>query len=558
MGLNREGLLIFMINFPYELPLSVKTALAGLPRPAGAPSVWYDRPDIKIVIEYRCGKTPIFTIDWLDSFENRPLEVKRKLPVCRNRSFFLSVLRIYRGKRYVKYKRLHWYSREGSTFVSTNTPTVRMWLKNGRIAGSRFSRKRQKPLNPRPLRPNPESVSVPFPAFYQVGSTVYTNTTTPTLVFYREWSGVRTPNFGSLKKRFLPVNNHHVDMQTNLDGEFIQVFVDPINPDVSSVFISSWTALFGADTSRPPELSHDTSGSNVALERLTTRIGSSLDANLAQDIAQFGQLSSMMNSTVSRLVKSITSLRRRDFPGAISALWHGTSRSPRYRTAKGPSFTADLANNWLELQYGWKPLLMDIDGSMRSLAQFYQTAEHVARTASASAKVETITKSPIRYGSVSNPPVGYWINRNQTRYRYAIRYRVDSRLKAFLAQTGFTNPINLVWEVLPYSFVVDWFLPIGNYLQSSSSFDGLEFLDGVETRFTRQLYSGILSFSGSYPIYQPWQEIHWYGSYQRERIILDRIKLTSFPKPEIPTFKNPLSVTHVLNSLALLRGAFGR
>jgi hypothetical protein len=349
-----------------------------------------------------------------------------------------------------------------------------------------------------------------------------------------------------------------VDLQVNQDGGFLSVFVDTVSPDASQIYLTGWQAAAGGATNMPPDLEHNSSLTAVAHERLVERMSQKLDANLAQDMAQFGQLSSMMNSTVKRLTGAITSLRRKDPAGAIKSLWEGSGRNPRYRKAKEPSFSGSLANNWLELQYGWKPLLMDIEGSMRSLSLFYQQAEHVVRSVSASASKEVITTGIIYDDSVHTVPVGRWENHHHGRYRVKLRYKVDSRLKAFLAQTGFNNPVNLVWEVLPYSFVIDWFLPIGNYLQSLSNFDGLEFVDGVETRFSRQLFSGVISRSGTRAPYQSWQIVHDYGSYDRERVKLDRSKLTSFPRPDLPRFKNPISTVHVLNGLALLRGAFGR
>lgn len=40
---------------------------------------------------------------------------------------------------------------------------------------------------------------------------------------------------------------------------------------------------------------------------------------------------------------------------------------------------------------------------------------------------------------------------------------------------GFTNPAAVLWEATPFSFVVDWFLPIGDYLKTldGSTLNGL-------------------------------------------------------------------------------------
>jgi hypothetical protein len=125
-------------------------------------------------------------------------------------------------------------------------------------------------------------------------------------------------------------------------------------------------------------------------------------------------------------------------------------------------------------------------------------------------------------------------------------------LKAFMTQIGFNNPINLLWEIIPYSFVVDWFLPIGQYLEGLTNFQGLTFIDGCETRFTRQ--------SALFDVYYYYEDNVQidirYGSYSRDDVLFDRLKLTSWPSMRLPSFKNPISTEHALNALALLRAAF--
>ena len=104
---------------------------------------------------------------------------------------------------------------------------------------------------------------------------------------------------------------------------------------------------------------------------------------------------------------------------------------------------------------------------------------------------------------------------------------------------------------MPYSFVVDWFLPIGNFLEALTAPVGVDFIDGA--------YS--ISFQGRYSNhYRPaltvgpgwWHEPVGefrtdteFNSYYRE-------KLNSFPTPGL-YFKSPFSTTHVTSAVALLR-----
>jgi hypothetical protein len=48
-----------------------------------------------------------------------------------------------------------------------------------------------------------------------------------------------------------------------------------------------------------------------------------------------------------------------------------------------------------------------------------------------------------------------------------------------LNQLGLLNPASLVWELVPWSFVVDWFCPIGPVLNAMTAPAGLTFVTGT-------------------------------------------------------------------------------
>jgi len=433
---------------------------------------------------------------------------------------------------------------------------VRTWVKRAHVTVSRkYSRERF--LRPRRTRPNPEERFSSRTFFLQRADNIQQLTNESVVDYRRTWTGTTTPGFKSIRRRDLPVNNHRSDTQVNNDGGYLNVYKRWEHPADDQVYIRGYT--LGHGIAGVPFPFHLDNSTDVAIQRLVDKMGQTLEANLAQDMAQMGQLTRLITGTSLRITRSLSALRRKDFSGAIGHLWNGTTRGPRFHNgAASPTFTSSLANNWLELQYGWKPLLMDIHGSLDSLARFYNLGEHVTRTVSASAKKEEISVSDLLDHVAHTHAIGSATNRIQTRVKFVLRYRIDSRLKAFLAQTGFTNPLNTLWEILPYSFVVDWMLPVGNYLQTISSYDGLEFVDGSLTQFTKQDYLAVIYSIGPYGSMDPRDENYEFGSYQRTRVILDRSKLTSFPRPNPPRLKNPLSVTHALNALALVKSAFSR
>jgi hypothetical protein len=306
------------------------------------------------------------------------------------------------------------------------------------------------------------------------------------------------------------------------------------------------TAPFG---NAPGGSTVPTSVTNRAIKKLQGKTGPE-SANIAQDLLQMSQLTNLIGGTAIRLADSMRALKGGNISKAVQTLWHPDVK-PRFKKGKHPSPSNSIADNWLALQYGWKPLLQDIDGAMRSLASF-NFASYAVHQVTGSGKAESTSSQAITtYGGF---PSGRLTTRVETRCKIGLRYSLDSRLRSFLAQTGFTSPLNLAWEVLPYSFVVDWFLPIGPYLETLSAWDGLVFLDGFETQFTRKNINGVISASFAYPAGGNYQTTVQ-GDYQAEGIQLNRIKLTTFPAATFPTFKNPFSTGHALNAIALLRTA---
>jgi hypothetical protein len=210
-----------------------------------------------------------------------------------------------------------------------------------------------------------------------------------------------------------------------------------------------------------------------------------------------------------------------------------------------------LAENWLEMQYGWKPLLSDAKGAAENLARIRLSDRVVCQIKASANQIET-KSTPITFNSKE---VGRSLWERRTQTKFGLRYRMDSALATFLAQSGFTNPLNLAWEVLPFSFVVDWFAPIGPYLEALHAWDGLSFLDGYETSFTRENF--LTSYSWAMWLSSAHADAGA-GYMKMDAIRLDRLKLTTFPSLEPPVFKNPFSQTHALNALALLKVAFAR
>jgi len=298
------------------------------------------------------------------------------------------------------------------------------------------------------------------------------------------------------------------------------------------------------------------------LDQLNVKIFSKIKSgslNLAQTWAERKQTISMLETTLQRMVRIARAVRRGDWYGAMNALGlpTGTRRAQRNR-AKFEAYwkvspQQAFANFWLEYNYGWKPFISDINGAMKAFAKpFPQPLVKVSAWADFRKEVRSKTQ-PTNWASHS-----HFQELNQ-KLGYIIYWRLGDNAAANFqrtaAQIGITNPALLAWELLPYSFVVDWFLPIGNYLESLDATYGTTFYSGVRidrpTKFSQTDTTGLGEAFGyaSNWITGSCTSIRSYDGFERT-------VLTAYPVPMLPSFKDPLGVSHALSAFSLLQQIF--
>jgi hypothetical protein len=138
--------------------------------------------------------------------------------------------------------------------------------------------------------------------------------------------------------------------------------------------------------------------------------------------------------------------------------WAFLSARPKV-TRKGQKASANL---WLEYHFGWEPLVKDI----------YQAVQVLA-----SNPPPVKVKATGRYlDSVQDPRnSGYpiWMQYEAKALVQAEVYVSNANL-ALANQLGIINPATVAWELVPFSFVVDWFIPIGKFLDSWTQMLGYE------------------------------------------------------------------------------------
>jgi hypothetical protein len=227
-----------------------------------------------------------------------------------------------------------------------------------------------------------------------------------------------------------------------------------------------------------------TSNDDIALlGNLRTQIAGS-SFNAAVTAAEAPEALWMIKDAATRIAKFYVAIRKGNLPKAAKALLSDVKPSGFTRAGKASSkriFTKEevfinkraakrrngapqtAARNWLELQYGWLPLLSDAEAGAQFLA--HQTSSPFQYR---------VTATRFAGGtSAAMPWVQGVFDTSNANFKWKYRGTSSSkRIIAFLREkdvvglSGLKDPLSVVWELLPYSFVVDWFIPIGNYLQA--------------------------------------------------------------------------------------------
>lgn len=249
------------------------------------------------------------------------------------------------------------------------------------------------------------------------------------------------------------------------------------SPSVQTQFFKT-DAPFVLVSGRPPELLSRSQVLNELRMELRNQIRET-DVNLAVAYAEKSQTASLIAGKASAIHRAAKAVKRGRYAEASRHL--GIERDKRSKRLKpGDTF----AKNWLEFSYGWAPLYGDMYGSMVAFDKTVLRRPDIRRTVKASRSVEKESIFTFTAGSpVSVSPVGK-TSTNQ-RYKMVCRYRVTNAFTHTVDSLGILNPALVVWEKVPYSFVIDWFVPIGDWLAQLPPLWGVT-VDQVFTTFVSE------------------------------------------------------------------------
>lgn len=193
------------------------------------------------------------------------------------------------------------------------------------------------------------------------------------------------------------------------------------------------------------------------------------DFNAGIVLAEAHKTAALVAQSAMKIAKALVLAKRGRMAEAAYALTGRKQPKVARRGEVGRAGSEILSQRWLELQYGWYPLLSDVESSAQALAHKHlesSVVRFVARGQRSIGLPSGKYPDPANSSTVLQSHPQYTAQGYQAFERYQIIAHVSSYDSPGLL--GLKDVASVAWELVPYSFVVDWFIPIGSYLSALS------------------------------------------------------------------------------------------
>lgn len=199
-------------------------------------------------------------------------------------------------------------------------------------------------------------------------------------------------------------------------------------------------------------------------------------AELAVSLAERRQALDMMSQRLVQMGRFTSAILRGRWYNAADALGLTRAQLRGMNLRRG---SEHAANNYLEFHFGWSPLVNDIFAAT-------QVLQKPVPDIRASGKGRfVVAQSIVKNGG------SYWtidtLGPGSVSYRLQCDIGVTNPNLWLANRMGLVNPAALAWELVPFSFVLDWFVNISDFLGGFTDFWGLSVKNPQMTRKVRSI-----------------------------------------------------------------------
>lgn len=276
--------------------------------------------------------------------------------------------------------------------------------------------------------------------------------------------------------------------------------------------------------------------------KLSNKMLSKIDSkafNAGQFLAELSETASSIASLGTTIVRFGIAIKRGKWNKALKTI--GLDEKSFKRTIKKKKLNT-VGSRWLYYKFAILPLVYDVG----DLAALY-SKEDILRMKSFTQAHVSETDEDKR--SISN---GYDTDKyNLTgKTSFKIVYSINNPEVIAAKAIGLTNPVAALYELVPFSWLVDYAVGIGEFLNVMSATQGLSFSHGyiskkVTGSATRRRNQTITYGNGTINNDYSSSTVKLEGVYRRSPV-------TSFPAPQLRLTIDDLSVNKALNVAALI------
>ncbi len=253
----------------------------------------------------------------------------------------------------------------------------------------------------------------------------------------------------------------------------------------------------------------------------------------------------MIAERSTQLLRAYNAVRRRDFANAVGELGLHGVQLRRNRFSKWNRETS--ANIWLELQYGWLPLLSDIFDGINTVRGLVSPPVPKDQFSVMSRRNQPLFIRDPQIDSQWDKSVAHAEGLAECEVKY--RFRISDPTAHLLSQMELLNPLYVAWVAVPYSFVLDWMIPVSTVLSALSAHIGLQFTTGYISvlKYGKSSARATSRYTGIY------KKAHEDGvtTAITEQLIVNRTALSSFPMASL-FIQSPFSSKRLTNAIALI------
>lgn len=297
---------------------------------------------------------------------------------------------------------------------------------------------------------------------------------------------------------------------------------------------------------------------NRALERLNAKAREATD--WSETIAQANQVARLGNllKTAREMAKNPTKvwydyMSPKTQAGRRARLKAKTKRRDGAREKRIRDNIDRASSGWLQFQYGWQPLMGDIYGTALTILQSAQSGIITLHGGA----TQPVVSNELVYntGMLTTAKVIKQVVSGKQGCR--IYVTLDAKGAPRVDDFTTLNPWLLGWNLIPYSFVVDWFYDVGGYLEA------LETAFLLNGRFKSGYYTELNAWYLRETLegHVPPNNVNFtvnYASARRRHVEFKRTVLTAWPFQNKPVLKADLGSKRMLSAAALLGTLLGR